>query len=29
MTVGFDPLGIVTSKKQLFTLREAEIKHAR
>ena len=26
---GFDPLGIVKSKEQLFLLREAEIKHAR
>jgi Chlorophyll A-B binding protein len=27
--LGFDPLGIVKTKKQLFALREAEIKHAR
>ena len=27
--LGFDPLGIVKSKEQLFLLREAEIKHAR
>jgi hypothetical protein len=27
--LGFDPLGIVKNQKQLFFLREAEIKHAR
>lgn len=26
---GFDPLGVVTSEAQLYSLREAEIKHAR
>jgi Chlorophyll A-B binding protein len=29
LILGFDPLGIVKSKEQLFILREAEIKHAR
>lgn len=26
---GFDPLGVAQSKENLFTLREAEVKHAR